>query len=147
MHSAVTGVQVSVTRTPDHARWLAHFCWGLHIVTAEKGKAAEISYSDARSLITFSRGLKLWQQGTCFYVWLWYKRERTPKHSAIWFILGGYAPSYKSDSLVVPCSFYYVTHFMISSLLVLIIYLLSSFKFNTRSRLSFNLNGQVIICE
>jgi hypothetical protein len=59
MHSAVTGVQVSVTRTPDHARRLAHFCWGLHIVTAEKGKAAEISYSDARSLVTFSRGLKL----------------------------------------------------------------------------------------
>jgi hypothetical protein len=24
--------------------------------------------------------------------WLWYKRERTSKHSAIWFILGGYAP-------------------------------------------------------
>jgi hypothetical protein len=49
MHSAVTGVQILVTRTPDHARCLAHFCWGLHIVTAEKGKAGEISYSDACS--------------------------------------------------------------------------------------------------
>jgi hypothetical protein len=44
MHSALTGVQVLVTRTPDHAHWLAHFCWGLLIVTAEKGKAIEISY-------------------------------------------------------------------------------------------------------
>jgi hypothetical protein len=47
-------------------------------------------------------------QGTCFYVWLWYKNERTSKHSTIWFILGGYAPSYKSDSLVFRCSFYYL---------------------------------------
>jgi uncharacterized cupin superfamily protein len=49
MHSALTGVQVLVTRTPEHV----HFCWGLLIVTTEKGKAIEISYSDARSLITF----------------------------------------------------------------------------------------------
>jgi hypothetical protein len=39
--------------------------------------ATEISYSDARSLVTFSRDFILWQLGTCFYVWLWYKRERT----------------------------------------------------------------------
>ena len=110
MHSALTGVQVLVTRTPEHAHWLAHFCWGLHIVTAEKGKATEMSYSDVRSLVHFCRGFILWQQGTCFYVWLWYKRERTPKHSAIWLILGGYAPSYKSDSLVFRCSFYYLTY-------------------------------------
>jgi hypothetical protein len=106
MHSALTGVRV--TRTPEHAHWLAHFCWGLHIVTEEKGKAAEISYSDVRSLVHFCRGFILWQQGTCFYVWLWYKRERTPKHSVIWLILGGYAPSYKSDNLVFRCSFYYL---------------------------------------
>jgi hypothetical protein len=104
MHSALTGVRVSVTRTPEHAHWLAHFCWGLHIVTAEKGKATEMSYSDVCSLVHFCRGFILWQQGTCFYVWLWYKRERTPKHSAIWLILVGYAP--KSDSLVFRCSFY-----------------------------------------
>jgi hypothetical protein len=109
MYSALTGVRVLVTRTPERAHWLVHFCWGLHIVTEEKGKAIEISYSDARSLVTFSRGFILWQHGTCFYVWLWYKRERTPKHSAIWFILGGYAPSYKSDSLVFRCSFYYLS--------------------------------------
>jgi hypothetical protein len=47
MHSALTGVQVLVTRTPEHAHLLAHFCWGLLIVTEEKGKATEISYSDA----------------------------------------------------------------------------------------------------
>jgi hypothetical protein len=38
MHSALTGVQVLVTRTPEHAHWLAHFCWGLLIVMGEKGK-------------------------------------------------------------------------------------------------------------
>jgi hypothetical protein len=76
------------------------------IATADKGKATEISYSEARSLVTFLRGFILRQQGICFYVWLWYKRERTSKHSAIWLILGGYAPSYKSDSLVFRCSFY-----------------------------------------
>jgi hypothetical protein len=64
------------------------FCRGLLIVTAEKGKATEISYSDAHSLVHFFWGFILWQQGTCFYVWLWYKRERTSKHSAIWLILG-----------------------------------------------------------
>jgi hypothetical protein len=144
-----TGVRVLVTRTPEHAHWLAHFCWGLHILTAEKGKATEMSYSDVRSLVHFCRGVDgnlhfpvpsmnglnqtepatfsilpcwaffrdsvfiyfiLWQQGTCFYVWLWYKRERTPKHSAIWLILGGVAPSYKSDSLVFRCSFYYLSN-------------------------------------
>jgi hypothetical protein len=53
-HSALTGVQVLITRTLEHAHLLAHFCWGLLIVTAEKGKAIEISYSDTRSLVTFS---------------------------------------------------------------------------------------------
>jgi hypothetical protein len=101
MHSAVTGVRVLVTRTPEHAHWLAHFCWGLHIVAAEKGKATEMSYSDVRSSVNFCRGFILWQQGTCFYVWLLIqKRERTPI----------YAPSYKSDSLVFRCSFYYLSN-------------------------------------
>jgi hypothetical protein len=103
MHSAV-----SVTSTPDNARWLVHFSWGLHIVTAEKGKMAEISYANARLLVNFFWGFILWTQGTCCHVWLWYKIERTPKHSAVWFILGGYAPSFKSDSLVFRCSFYYL---------------------------------------
>jgi hypothetical protein len=62
MHSALTGVQVLVTRTPEHAHWLAHFCWGLLIVTVEKGKETEISYSDAGSSVTFFRGFILWQQ-------------------------------------------------------------------------------------
>jgi hypothetical protein len=30
------------------------------------------------------------------------------KHLSIWLILGSYAPSYKSDSLVFRCSFYYL---------------------------------------
>jgi hypothetical protein len=54
MHSALTGVRVLVTRTPENAHWLAHFCWSLPIVKAEKRKAIEISYSDARWLVTFS---------------------------------------------------------------------------------------------
>jgi hypothetical protein len=33
---------------------LAHFCWGVLVGTAEKGKATEMSYSDARSLVIFS---------------------------------------------------------------------------------------------
>jgi hypothetical protein len=33
---------------------LAHFCWGLHILTAEKGKATEMSYSDVCSLVHFA---------------------------------------------------------------------------------------------
>jgi hypothetical protein len=88
MHSALTGVHVLVTHTPEHANWLAYFYWSLLIVTAEKGQATEISYWDARSLVIFFRGFILWQQETCFCVWLWYKRERTSKHSAIWLILG-----------------------------------------------------------
>jgi hypothetical protein len=59
MHSAVTGVQVSVIRTPDNARGLVHFCRGLHIVTAEKWKGAELSYSNARSLVNFFLGFIL----------------------------------------------------------------------------------------
>jgi hypothetical protein len=31
-----------------------NFCWGLLILTTEKGNAIGISYSDARSLATFS---------------------------------------------------------------------------------------------
>jgi hypothetical protein len=76
IHSALTGVQELVTRTPEHAHWFANFCWGLLIATEEKGKATEISYSDARSLVSFSRDFILWQQGTSFYVWLWHKREK-----------------------------------------------------------------------
>jgi hypothetical protein len=41
---------------------------------------------------SFLPGFHIVIQGTCFYVWLWYKRERTPKHSAIWFILGATPP-------------------------------------------------------
>jgi hypothetical protein len=54
LHNALTGVQVLVTLTPGHAHCLAHFSWSLLIVTTEKGKAIEISYLDARSLVTFS---------------------------------------------------------------------------------------------
>jgi hypothetical protein len=109
MHSALTWVQVLVTHTPEHANWLAHFLLGFTYCDDRKWKATEKSYLDARSSVTFLRSFILWQQGTCFFVWLWYKRERTSKHSAIWYIFGGYAPSYKSDSLVFRCSFYYLS--------------------------------------
>jgi hypothetical protein len=42
MHSALTGVQVLVTSMPEHAHWLVHFCWGLHIGAAERVKATDI---------------------------------------------------------------------------------------------------------
>jgi hypothetical protein len=58
-------------------------------------------------IVLFLRGFILWQQGTCFYVCLWYKRERISKHSAI----SALGPSYKSDSLVFRCSFYYLIFF------------------------------------
>jgi hypothetical protein len=67
---------------------IGSFLLKLLIVTAEKAKATEVSYLDACSLVTFLRGFILGQQGTCFCVWLWYKRERTSKHLAIWLILG-----------------------------------------------------------
>jgi hypothetical protein len=51
MHSALTGVQVLVTRTTID--WLIFY--GVNfIVTTEKWIAIEISHSDARSLVTFS---------------------------------------------------------------------------------------------
>jgi hypothetical protein len=101
------GISYPHSRERDH--WLTHFFWGLLSVTAEKGTAIEIS--DARSLVFFSWNYILWPQGTCFYVWLWYKRERTSKHSAIWSIHGGYARSYRSDSLVFWGPFFYILIF------------------------------------
>jgi hypothetical protein len=55
MHSALTGVQILITRTPEHAHdWLIFAgVYLLLIVMAEKGRAIEISYSDACSLVTF----------------------------------------------------------------------------------------------
>jgi hypothetical protein len=49
MHSALTRVQALVTRTPEHAHWLVHFVWGLHIVTTETGqkyRASLYTYGD-----------------------------------------------------------------------------------------------------
>jgi hypothetical protein len=69
----------TVPRTPEHAHWLAHFCWCLLIVTEEKGKATEISYSDARSLVTFSRGFILWQQGMCFFMLTMIQKRKNTK--------------------------------------------------------------------
>jgi hypothetical protein len=65
MHSALTGVQV------------------LQLPALQ---------SMSIDLLIFAGVYILWQQGTCFYVDYVYKRERTLKHSAIWLIVGGYAP-------------------------------------------------------
>jgi hypothetical protein len=102
MYNALTAVQVLFTRTPEHTHWLAHLLWDLLIVMAYKGKAIEISYSDARLLITFFRSFILWQQRTCFYFCLWYKKERTPKHF--------YAPS--SNQIASCCDALSITNFM-----------------------------------
>jgi hypothetical protein len=59
MHSALTEVQVLVTRTKSMPMdWFILF-WGLLSVTAEKWITIEISYSDARSLVTFFWGFIL----------------------------------------------------------------------------------------
>jgi hypothetical protein len=115
MHSALTGVQVLVTRTPEHAHWLVHFVWGLHIVTTEKGIAIEISYSDARSLVTFFWGFILWHQGTCFYFWLWYKRKNI-KTLGNQIYTRGLRPLVQSDSLVFRCPFYYMYEYYINTI-------------------------------
>jgi hypothetical protein len=59
MHSALTGVQELVTRTPEHAQRFAHLVLGLLIVTSEKGIAIEISYLEVCSLVTFFWGFIL----------------------------------------------------------------------------------------
>jgi hypothetical protein len=61
-------MQAFVTRTPEHAHWLAHFCWGLLIVTAKKGYHIQM-------LVHWLLYLGFHIVTTCFYVWLWYKRE------------------------------------------------------------------------
>jgi hypothetical protein len=95
------------------------FCWGLLTVTTEKGKATEISYSDTRSLV----GFHILTTGNVFLcLTIWFKRERTSKRSAIWLILRGYAPSYKSDNHVFRCSFYYL-NFCGLSIKLLVIYI------------------------
>jgi hypothetical protein len=52
MHSALTGVQVLVTSTPEHAYRLAHFFWGLlyYCDDRERDSIIEISNEDVRSL-------------------------------------------------------------------------------------------------
>jgi hypothetical protein len=116
MHSAFTGVQVLVTRTPEHAHWLVHFCGsfllGFTYCDGRETKRDRNMIFKCSFIGYFFLGFHIVKQGTRFYVWLWYKSERTPKHSAIWLILGGYAPSYKSDSLVFRCSFYYKMYFI-----------------------------------
>jgi hypothetical protein len=66
MHSALTGVHILVTSTPEHAHWFAQFCWGLLILTAEKGNAIGISYSDACSFVTFFLGFHILTAGNVF---------------------------------------------------------------------------------
>jgi hypothetical protein len=55
--------------------------------------------------------------GNVLFFCLWYKRERSSAHSAIWFILRGYAPtpSYKSDVLMFRCSLYYFAFIFFSA--------------------------------
>jgi hypothetical protein len=63
---------------------ISSLCWGLLIVTAEKGKAIEILYSDARLLVTFfTHNLTT---GNVFFMFDYDTKEKkkTSKHSAIW---------------------------------------------------------------
>jgi hypothetical protein len=84
-------VQVSVTCTPEeHAHWLAHFAGVYLLWRQRRGKRQKYHIQMLIHWLLFFLGFILWQQETCFYVWIWYKRERASKHSAIWFILGVY---------------------------------------------------------
>jgi hypothetical protein len=96
----VTGVQVSVTCTPNllHVHWLAHFFWHLLIVMTDKGIMTEMSYSDARLLVTFFLGFHIVTTVNMFLFLPTIKKWKNIR----------YAPSYKSDSLVFQCSFYYI---------------------------------------
>jgi hypothetical protein len=84
------GTKCACVRSLFRAYSLPLFFWGLLILTTGKEITTVMSYLDARLLVSFSWSLLLWRQGTCFYIWLWYKIERTSKPSAIWFILRGY---------------------------------------------------------
>jgi hypothetical protein len=77
MHSALTSVQVLFTYTREHNHWF----WGLLIMTAKKGIALQISYSDDRLLVTFFLGFYIVTTGKCFYFCPWGKTEKTPQHS------------------------------------------------------------------
>jgi hypothetical protein len=76
MHSALTGVQLLVTRTPEHAHRLAHICWGLLIMTAEKRKAIDISYSVASSFCSFFLGFHIVTTGNVFFMIDYDKKEK-----------------------------------------------------------------------
>jgi hypothetical protein len=109
MHSALTGVQVLVTRTPEHAQWLVHFWWGLLVVTTKKRKATEISYQMLVHWLLFSCGFILWHWDCDFMFDYDTKEEEHQNTRQFDLYLGGYVPSYKSDNLVFRCSFYYLT--------------------------------------
>jgi hypothetical protein len=87
MHSALTGVKVYVTH------WLAHFFWGggrvTHCADRERERDRNIIFrwSFIGSLFL---GFHNVTTGNVFLIW--YKKERTSKHSAIWFILGAATP-------------------------------------------------------
>jgi hypothetical protein len=87
-----TGVQVLFTRTPEHAHWLVHFClpidwfiFCLGYLLWRQSKKTRQKY-DIQMLVHW-----VLFSGVSYYdnkdMWLRYKRERTPKHSAIWLIL------------------------------------------------------------
>jgi hypothetical protein len=81
MHSALTGLRVLVTRTPEHANRLAHFCWGLLIVTSEK----EMSYSDAHVHWFLFSGVSYCDNSERVFVFDYdtKEKEHQTKHSAI----------------------------------------------------------------
>jgi hypothetical protein len=65
---------------------------------AEKGKATEISYSDARSLVNYFLGFHIVTTGNVFDYDTKEQEHQNTQQSDLYS--GGYAPSYKSDSLV-----------------------------------------------
>jgi hypothetical protein len=126
MHRALTGVQVLVTRTPEHAHWVAQFVWGLLIVTIEK----EIGY---RNIIFrcsfigyFFLGFHIETIGNVFlFLTMIQKGKNINRQTRQSELYSRATPPHKSESLVFRCSFYYLL--FIPWLLVSSIYSLYSF--------------------
>jgi hypothetical protein len=86
-HSVLSGVQVLVTRTPEHTHWLAHVFMGLLIVTTEKG--IKIEKSHIQHWLILSGVSSYCDKSERVYIFcLWYKGEITSKHPVIWLNIG-----------------------------------------------------------
>jgi hypothetical protein len=108
MHSAITGVQVSVTRTTEHAHWLAHFA-GVYLLWRQiKGMRQKYHIQVLVHWFFFS-GVSYCDNRERVFMFDYDTKEKEHQNTrqSDWYS-GATPPLYKSDSLVIRCSFYYV---------------------------------------